>query len=600
MKDHVQITMGMDIAALRKSMDAAKSLVENAVAGMKKTFLALAGVVGVAFGFKAIAEGIGAAVRRGKELDMLARETGRTAEEIALLTEVVHRAELSMADAADIAKTLGENWREAQLGATQFAGQLNILGLSTEKLAKMSTPEQFATIAGAINKLRDPVMRAKLAYDLLGSSGHKAVANFQNGDLERAAQLMGRNAMAIAEARRHMARLNDAWNRLKRVGEVLFGGIASKVAPMLMVAAEKLESILPTVSDWAQRVGKFLVEAAAIVIQAFKEKKAMELLKLGVQAVMRSAGTYLMAAFKAALEFFSVVIQQVFGGGAIGTALKESFLAAVWAIPKAWAEVQVTIAAGLMTAVETAFNLAPKILATAAENFSTIIMSFMPWWAKAIKGLYKMFKEGKISFDFDAMIEKGKKAVGAVSSWLKGNADSDEMSIGQRFKKNYDFVKAVSPIGWIAEYAGKKFEEHVKAAVAAFKDADYSKAFDDAVAKFKKTVGEDPFKSKEAWEKFQKLNKQLLANFKMPVLGKESGEYSKGPTVKGMLGGEGSYDEFRRVGGGVSGAITNIQQKMYDKLAAIANSAAQQVTATQQLVSRFNGGNPSTEMPGVR
>ena len=198
MKDHVQITMGMDIAALRKSMDAAKQLVEQAVSTMKKTFLALAGAVGVAFGFKAIAEGIGAAVRRGKELDMLARETGRTAEEIALLKEVTHRAELSMADAAEVAKTLGENWRESALGATQFAGQLHVLGLTTEQLSKMSTAEQFATIAGAINKLRDPVMRAKLAYDLLGASGQKAVANFQSGDLERAARLLGKNAMDLA------------------------------------------------------------------------------------------------------------------------------------------------------------------------------------------------------------------------------------------------------------------------------------------------------------------------------------------------------------------------------------------------------------------
>jgi len=531
---------------------------------------------------------------------MLARETGRTAEEIALLTEVVHRAELSMGDAASIAEALGNNWRESAVGATQFAGQLALLGLSTEKLLKLSTAEQFDVIATAINKLRDPVMRAKLAYDMFGAAGHKAVANYQSGDLQRAAQLMGKNAMQLAAASGFMARLNDAWTRIKKVGEVLFGGIASKIAPILMLVADRMENILPMVSEWGTKIGTFLVNAVKVLYQAFKEGKLMMVFKTGMEAAIRSVANYLLASFRASIQFLSTMLRDIFGGGAIGTSLKEAFLAAVWAIPKAWAEIQLYVAAGLMTVVQTAFGLVPDLLSEAAENFSTIIMSFMPWWAKALKGLYEIFKSGKISFDMDAVLDKAKQAIGATKKWMSGK-DAD--TFGQKFQRNYDFVKTVSPIGWIAEYAGKKFEEHVKAAAAAFKDADFSKAFDEAVATFKRTVGEDPFKSEEAWNRFKQLNKGLVARFgdiKLPDSAKRPGEGSKGALVNLGLGGENGFDEFRRVGGGIGGAVQNIQQRMYQKLESIAQNAAAQVDLTRQLVARNTGGVKGMELAGVK
>ena len=593
MKDQISITMGMDIAALRKSMEQASQLVQAAVAGMKKAFIALAAATGVALGFREIAQGIGQAVRRGKELDMLARETGRTAEEIALLTEATHRAELSMADAADIAQTLGNNWREAEVGATGFAGQLSMLGIKVGALQKMSMPEQFALIAERINQIKDPVVRAKMAFDLLGDAGRKAVANYQSGDLQKAAELLGKNAKDLAGASGFMARIADAWSRIKRAGEVLFNAIAAKIAPILMVVAEKLEGILPVVNDFGTRIGLYITNSVKVLYQAFKEKKLTELLKRGLEAAFRSGANYLLASFKSSMAFIASAVKDVFGGGAIGTSLKEAFWAAVWAIPKAWAEVQLYIAAGLMTVVQTAFGLVPDLLSKAAENFSTIIMSFMPWWAKALKGLYEIFKSGKISFDMDAVLDKAKQAIGSTKRWMSGQ-DSDTFE--QKFRRNYDFVKTVSPIGWIAEYAGKKFEEHIKAAAAAFKDADFSKAFDEAVVTFKRTVGEDPFKSKEAWNRFKQLNKGLVARFgdiKLPDSAKRPGEggvaFAKGK------GGEASFDEFRRVGGGIGSKVSGIQQRMLDKLSEIAAN-------TKAFGERRNtgGSQMSIEMGAVR
>jgi len=81
---------------------------------------------------------------------------------------------------------------------------------------------------------------------------------------------------------------------------------------------------------------------------------------------------------------------------------------------------------------------------------------------------------------------------------------------------------------------------------------------------------------------------------------KRPGEGRKGPALRLGLGGEGSYDDFRRVGGGISGAVTNMQQRMYDKLASIATYAQQQADLTRQLVARSTGGAQSLELGGVR
>lgn len=557
MKEHIQITMGMDIAALRKSMDAAKALVERAVATMKKTFLALAGVVGVAFGFKAIAEGIGAAVRRGKELDMLARETGRTAEEIALLTEVVHRSELSMAEAADIAKTLGENWREAQLGATQFAGQLNTLGLSTEKLSKMSTAEQFATIAEAINKLRDPVLRAKLAYDLLGSSGHKAVANFQSGDLEHAARLLGKNAMDLAGAAKVMARINDAWSRIKKSGEAFFEQIASKIAPYLERAASFIEeTLVPAAVAFGEKVGNAMEYVLDLIQGAFASGKVGELLSQSLQTGIAVAIDYLVSGFAYAFEIAGKLLKQIWDFTDISTGLLLVLGGAAAAF-----------ASAVLKGLQAVVNI---ILAALEYGVQSVVAPLLE--KVGLGGLYAKSTFGEI--------------------YDRNKADSDKSGIG-------------ALAGKVADAANMGLKEG---------SAELLQGLPKAAKTMQEILAQTDFKnidmmgSKEKMEALGKLAAELAkvgakisadAEKKVKTAAVRPGG-DKGPTVKGGLGGEGSYDEFRRVGGGVGGTITNIQQKMYDKLAAIANSAAQQVTATEQLVSRFGGGSPSTEMRGVR
>ena len=553
MNEHIAISMGMDIAALRKGMDAANALVSRTMTVMKRSVLAAAGVVGVAFGFHEIGEGIGGAVKRGKELDSLARESGRTAEEIALLTETVYRSQIGMSDAADIAQTLAEHWRNSAIGVTDFSHRLKILGLTTEQLAKMSIPEQFDAIATKINEIRDPVVRAQLAMDLFGASGKKAVANYQSGDLAHAANLMGKNALRLAEASKWMARLNDAWSRIKKAGEVFFGAIASKVAPMLSVAADKLEGILPVIDEWAVKVGTFLVNTAAVILQAFKEGKMVQFLKLGLVAAVKTAGNALLLTMASSIAFMREGLKAIWT--ALGNYMSER-ISATWELSKA-------------------------LMLSAAEAM--------------VKAIWDGMAEVAIFFS-----EKVTDVIKPIIEFFGG--ETDRAFIGKIREAQAGGDKKIEGF-FDASKAHDAAIDHAEKAKLAWEKIDWSGAFKKAVEAFRGQMRRDPFGSKEAWEQFQKFSSGMLKNFKMPKLpesAKRPGEGGKGPLVRAGFGGEGIYDEFRRVGGGVAAGVTNIQQRMYDKLNEIALKNGEQIVLLQQVVDRATGGHGSLELGGVR
>ena len=551
MKDQIQVTMGMDIAALRKSMEQASQLVQAAVAGMKKAFLALAAVTGIALGFREIAQGIGQAVRRGKELDMLARETGRTAEEIALLTEATHRAELSMADAADIAQTLGNNWREAEVGATGFAGQLSMLGIKVGALQKMSMPEQFALIAERINQIKDPVVRAKLAFDLLGDAGRKAVANYQSGDLQKAAELLGKNAKDLAGASALMARINDAWNRIKRSGEAFFNQIAVKVAPYIEQIATFLEeTLVPAAVAFGEKIGNAMKYVLDVIQGAFASGKVGELLSQSLQVGIAAGIDYLVSGLAYAFEIAKKLFQ------------------AIWDFTD--------LADGLLL-----------VLGGAAAAFA----------AALLKGLQAVVNVILTSLEY---------GVQEVVAPLLEKVGLKELYAKSSFGEIYDKNQKASEQGGLGALAGmvsKSAQLGLKEGSAAL-----LQGLPKAAQSMKEILATTDFKninlmgSKDKMDALGKLAAELAkvgakisadAEKKVKDGAKRPGEggvaFAKGK------GGEASFDEFRRVGGGIGSKVAGMRQRMLDKLSEIAAN-------TKAFGERRNtgGSQQSLEMKAVR
>jgi hypothetical protein len=532
-------------------MEQASQLVQAAVAGMKKAFLALAAVTGVALSFREIAQGIGQAVRRGKELDMLARETGRTAEEIAMLTEATHRAELSMADAASIAQTLGNNWREAEVGATGFAGQLSMLGIEVGALQKMSMPEQFALIAERINQIKDPVVRAKLAFDLLGDAGRKAVANYQSGDLQKAAELLGKNAKDVAGAAALMARISDAWNRIKRSGEAFFDQIATKIAPYIEQVATFLEeTLVPAAVKFGEKIGNAMKYVLDVIQGAFASGKVGQLVSLSLQTAFAMAIDYLISGLKFAFD----VAGQLFK--------------AIWDFTD--------LADGLLLVLGgAAAGFAAAVLKALSYVF-TLVLTTLEYGVQAIVApIVKLLN--KLGMDIEY----------AKSSWSE---------IWQKNEK-------ASPTGQLAGKVGKIAQEGIKEGAGAL-----TQGIPAAAKEIQNILAKTKFEnlnllgSKERMDELGKLAKELatIGAAKTAEAEKKALKNAKRPGEGGVaiakgMGGEASFDEFRRVGGGIGGKVAGIQQRMLDKLSEIAAN-------TKAFGERrFTGGSQqSLEMGAVR
>lgn len=813
MTEHVSITMGMDIAALRKAMDQATALVTSAMRTIKGVVLGVAAVVGLGLGFKSIAEGIGSAVRRGKDLDSLARETGRSAEEIAMLYEQTQRAGTSMAEAADMAKELALKWRDSALGATTLTTRLQLLGLSAEQLKRLSLSEQFDLIARAINQLPDQVQRATLATELFGSAGAKAVANYQagslvqnaalpwkaaamgaasfqakleelgvdasklvrmplsdqldtitrslgripreseraraavaifgaegarilgripseaeaaagaisaagakagklqggadvsrimggqwrtsaasaasfkaqmdqlglsarrlmglslpaqfdavaqainrlpsqaqrvkvatelfgaagakavasyrSGDLATAARLMGRNAMELAQASKSMALIHDAWERIKRAGEVFFNTIAARIAPILQSAVTKLEALLPKVQEWADRIGNAIRVAVAVAMGLFEEGRIGEALRLSFEIALRwladallqtvifigrVLGHTLVAAGKL-LASPGLVDALVATAKAVGTTLYEAgnilvrlltdsnLYKAIWAGMKyamspvaeafgsSLAEKIEKVRLGLMAVLhpkeaeqaaeidryeamrksgrkmgtgDTEFEAQAKRAQEAMKDPKT-----MAFWRQMekVRGLLGPLKNVEVGIAADSL-KQLEESTGKVADKLVGMWDVASTKIGDAAGKAREAWKGVkwdvAPFNKTMQEIGKMWRE---SGVKMFTDPTL-------VAKLQKLIADA-----------QKKGEQILAAQK-----KADAAPGGGRVVRPGFGGEGAYDEFRRIGGGLSSAVVNIQQRMYDKLALIANTSAQQVGLTQRLVDLYAGG----------
>lgn len=545
MKEHISITMGADIAALRKAMEQATSLVQTAMSHIKSIVLGVGAVIGIGLGFKSIADGIGEAVRRGKELDSLARESGRTAEEIAILQAQTERAGTSMADAADIAKELAVQWRNAGMGSTFLGDELAYLGLSMDKLRKLTAPEQFDEIAQAINEIVDPVMRAKIAVDLFGSAGAKAVANYQKGDLNTAARLLGKNAMELAAAAKAMASINDAWNRIKKAGEVFFNAIAVKVAPILSAAVARLEEVLPAINAWGTKIGDAINTSVTVLFNAFKGGELFTLLGKGLDVVWQASKSALGAAFMAAVQFLNEALSHVFDVETVGGVLVNSFLYAVNKLASALVSALLGAAAVFIAAFEAGVH---KVLGLLPDSF-----------IKAIGGDPDAIKK-------DAAVPFGER-VGREANVLGEQLGMDK---------------------WKADIEANA-ESAAKATKDAFNKTDWSGMWANIAKAGKDGWDANSEGLKGALDDWAKFIEHLKTPLKgLATAGKRPGE--EGGKMKIGVGPLGAYDEFRRIGGGIGGAVQNVQQRMYDKLALIAASSQATVTGIQKLVDKNTKG----------
>jgi hypothetical protein len=272
----------------------------NLVTSLTKAVILLGTAIGAA-----LAGGMMFAVERIKELNSLSRETGFAAADIYLLEKALFRTGLSAQSTANLMAKMRESMTfgvEPQL--------IQNLGLNLDALRKLPVTEQFAKLAETINRIENPIVRAKVATQLLGAEGAKAVANFQKGDMDLARKMFGGTTEAVAKTEAAVAMAHDNWNLLKNGVTAFFDRIVARLGPVLENLSKWFVDVLiPKAQEWADSIGNTLSNMIKTLVGLYSLGSLREALKLGFELVVRHLGNRLIQVFQFGVSFFQTLMR---------------------------------------------------------------------------------------------------------------------------------------------------------------------------------------------------------------------------------------------------------------------------------------------------
>ena len=160
-----------DLKRLRKQAQRAN----KAHAALNKTVGALAGVVGVG----AIAAGLKAAVQDATAFSTKlvegARNTGLLETRLEAIAHVFAQDGIGFQATTTALATFQKRISEVGDGLATYTRSFDKLGLSYERLRKLTPEEQFYTLVEAIAAVEDQTIRQQAAQDLLGRAGKQLV-----------------------------------------------------------------------------------------------------------------------------------------------------------------------------------------------------------------------------------------------------------------------------------------------------------------------------------------------------------------------------------------------------------------------------------------
>ena len=544
MANHLEFTIGSDGAPFAKGMKAIEKSASEASKRIQGVLIKAGAVLAVAFGVKSFAGAVAGAVATGKELDSLGRQSGIAAEEIDLMTHALDRSGQSAESTVGILEEMRGKLRGVEQGIEADQLLFTSLGLKVDDLKGKKMPEQFAMIAEKVNAIRDPIQRAAAATAIFGANGAKAVANFNAGDIERAAKLFGTNARAMADAAPALARTSDAVHRVMQSGEVFVSTVVAKLAPAFEFVAAQMEELLPQLQDVAATVGEKLQTAFEVIVGLFKEGKLGEALKLSFEVGAREGANLLAQVM-------------TFAGRILGEAVFAAF--------------QVISSGKIFSGFAKAFESVGKFLTgVLLEAFKTPIK----WFQDRLQAVIEQAMEllAKIGIG-----PEGFKAR-SVAEIEKANEGKVEIGTMGGIKSADELIMALDEAGeGFGKFDFTAFDDLMKGIPAAWKES-ATDAFSNPEAKAKLA---------DLFAQAQKTGAATVKAFTKPLETKRPGE--GGAAVAATIR-ETSFDAFRRVGGGLASGATTIAQRSLDRLTGIDDKMKELVSKLSDTGGGLSGG----------
>ncbi|GHT30676.1 hypothetical protein FACS1894214_0980 [Planctomycetales bacterium] len=333
----------------------------------------------------------------GDALEKMSQRTGMSAE---ALSELKYAADLSGTSIEDIESSIKKMQMllmEAGEGSKTANDKLFNLGLTFQKLSKLSPEEQFETLLERISKLPE-AKRAAAAMDVLGKSASGLVPLINSGaagiaEMRKEAQKLGLT-MSTEDAK-SAAKLTDAIGRLQNVFKAFANSIGAALAPELSRLANLLAKTVSNAVKWIKENKEWIILFAKITAAVFGLSAVIFALGIAITGfgavvgAVFSAAAGLVGLLGSAIAFvispLGLLITAVtgLGGyflyefGVVNDAvewLKQSFGSLSDTVSKAWSGIMNAIAAGRLDLALAVAVSGLKLVWTQGINF------MLEWW----------------------------------------------------------------------------------------------------------------------------------------------------------------------------------------------------------------------------
>lgn len=216
----------------------------------------------------------------------ISQKTGVATDKLLLYKIAAERSGSSLKDFAGAIKTSNEKIEEAALGNEKLSAIYKALGVDARKAA--TEPAQaFEQLASTVAKITDPLLRAKVANELFGSSGEDLISTFKTLDEDGETLRKRMAALGITlsqDAAKSAGAISSELVILGAVMDDLKLKIAAGAAPKIIGALELIEGAIvkiePVIFAFA---GKFIDDFT--LLAALVDKVAS-----GFDSLYRAAG----------------------------------------------------------------------------------------------------------------------------------------------------------------------------------------------------------------------------------------------------------------------------------------------------------------------
>lgn len=272
--------MQSQMDGFQKSVSSLSSTAQS-IGNSFKTVIPIIGALGAAyFGVSKMASVFGSALELGGELNDLSQRTGESAGNLAILRRAFQNAGAG-------ADNVGSVINKLQKAIVGGSGAFERLGLSTEKLKRMSPTDALRAVAAQIQKMPNAAVRAAVAMELFGKSGGELLPILQSlgPEFETAREQLGSVPRIMDASNAAFDALGDNLAAISEKGREFAIGVLSKIAPALADITDRISRI--DAAGFGEMLSRYIERVGSLLSANLGLGRSIDQIKLAIDGIVK-------------------------------------------------------------------------------------------------------------------------------------------------------------------------------------------------------------------------------------------------------------------------------------------------------------------------